>query len=70
MAKFKDRAKAPEIELPKICGVYDCEENCDVLVGYKNIPRCSYHYQRDIDTYSGKRRSATSFVYEKGMPRS
>lgn len=68
MGKFRDRAKSPEVELLKICGVQECSNKSDVLIGYKKVPRCAYHYQRDVDIYRGRRKSASSYVYDMGMP--
>ena len=71
MVKFADRAKAKEQdeEMPKICGVEECFNKCDVIIGYMKIARCSECYQKDIDTCCGRRQSSSAFVFEKGMPR-
>ena len=71
MGKFAERAKAPEqVETqPKTCGVEGCNGNADVIISSRQTARCSYHYQRDVDIYRGRRKSASSFVFDKGMPR-
>lgn len=68
MVKFADRARAPEVEeIVKECAVDGCGDDCTVIVGYKKIARCSFHYQRDVDKYRGRRKSASAYVFEKGM---
>jgi len=47
----KKSEKAQEFNLPEFCGLPGCSNPCDVFIKYKNISRCSKHYQEDIDKW-------------------
>lgn len=56
----KKKEKAPEFNLPELCGIPGCVNPCDIYLKHKNINRCTKHYQEDVDKWGKNHKRGSS----------